>query len=56
MEDGDLLEIIADDLAFESDIKAWCSTTGNEMISMNADGDIITACIKIISIIEEQER
>ncbi|MFZ2957005.1 MAG: sulfurtransferase TusA family protein [Candidatus Ozemobacteraceae bacterium] len=45
---GDCTIIIkADDLAFESDVIAWCETTKNGLIDIVKDGPIITARIKI---------
>lgn len=44
---GALITILADDLAFESDVKAWCETTGNDLVSMDRDGDTITANIRL---------
>lgn len=31
---GTLLKIQADDLAFESDVRAWCDTTGNLLVTL----------------------
>lgn len=44
---GALLEIRADDLAFESDVRAWCETTGNPLISLEKDGDLVAAKIRV---------
>lgn len=44
---GTTIRIVADDLAFESDVKAWCETTGNALSSLERDGDVITAAIEI---------
>jgi tRNA 2-thiouridine synthesizing protein A len=40
-----LVEVVADDLAFESDVRAWCSATNNKLLSLDRDGQIITAKI-----------
>ena len=32
MEDGDLLEVLADDMAFCPDIEAWSEETGNTLV------------------------
>jgi TusA-related sulfurtransferase len=45
--DGARIEIIADDLAFESDVHAWCETTGSELVEMHRDGIRVTAVIRI---------
>lgn len=42
---GTTIEITADDLAFESDIRAWCETTGNPLQSMRREGHVVTALI-----------
>lgn len=31
---GTVIEVLADDLAFESDVKAWCETTGATLLSL----------------------
>lgn len=38
MEDGEVLEIHADDPVAENDIPAWCQTTGNELLKMEDAG------------------
>jgi len=44
-EPGTLIEMVADDLAFESDVRAWCETTNNELQTLDRDGDTVTARI-----------
>jgi TusA-related sulfurtransferase len=44
---GSIINIIADDLAFESDVKAWCQTTGNKIINLNKEENIVKASIEI---------
>ena len=39
MEDGDELEVRASDPGFVRDIGAWCTTTGNTLISAGQDGN-----------------
>jgi NADPH-dependent 2,4-dienoyl-CoA reductase/sulfur reductase-like enzyme/peroxiredoxin family protein/rhodanese-related sulfurtransferase/TusA-related sulfurtransferase len=41
-----ILEISVTDAGFINDVKAWCQTTGNELISVNASGGEIKAIIK----------
>jgi cysteine desulfurase len=41
-----LAQITADDLAFESDVRAWCDTTGNSLLNLERAGDIVTAVIR----------
>ncbi len=45
---GSRIVIVADDLAFESDVKAWCETTGNTLDSFSSDGGVHTATIRIV--------
>ena len=40
---GTVIEIQADDLAFEVDLRAWCETTGNELSRMERDGLLVRA-------------
>ena len=44
---GSLICVVADDLAFESDVMAWCQTTGNEITEMTRDGNVISVSILI---------
>lgn len=36
---GEVLEIIADDRGIESDMPAWCETTGHEFLGLEQRGD-----------------
>lgn len=40
-----VLRVTADDLAFESDIDAWCETTDTELVSLEKSGGQIVATI-----------
>lgn len=42
-----IIKIIADDLAFESDVAAWCETTENNLTSFSREGGIMTAFIQL---------
>ncbi len=44
---GDEIELVATDPGVESDIKAWCSASGNELISMKKEGEVYTILIKV---------
>lgn len=44
---GATIVILADDLAFESDVRAWCETTGNGLTDLARDGDTVTATIQL---------
>ena len=48
---GAMIVITADDLAFESDVRAWCDTTGNELNDLAHDGEAVVATIQLM---EEQ--
>ena len=38
---------MADDLAFESDVRAWCETTGSALVDLTKEGNLITAVVEI---------
>jgi tRNA 2-thiouridine synthesizing protein A len=40
LEQGEILEVIADDKGIKSDMPAWCHKTGNELLSIEEkDGE-----------------
>ncbi len=43
---GDIIELIADDPASEEDIKAFCKRTGNELIKIKKEGNILKFLIR----------
>ena len=43
---GSLIRIQADDLAFESDLRAWCETTGAELVKLNKEVHQIIAVVQ----------
>jgi TusA-related sulfurtransferase len=45
LDDGDVLDVQADDPAFRADIEAWAQMTGNEILSLE-EGAITTAQLK----------
>jgi TusA-related sulfurtransferase len=45
--EGTQIEIVADDLAFESDVRAWCDTTGSTLADLQKEGTLVTALIRI---------
>jgi TusA-related sulfurtransferase len=47
---GTIISIIADDLAFESDVKAWCQTTGNKIIDFDKEENTVKASIEICGV------
>jgi len=44
---GAQIKIVADDLAFESDVKAWCETTGSKLLELSREGNVVTALIEL---------
>ena len=46
-EPGATIVITADDLAFESDVRAWCETTGNALENLSKEGNLVIATIRI---------
>ena len=45
---GQRITITADDLAFESDVLAWCVTTGNKLAEIRKHGAEVTAVVEIL--------
>ncbi len=45
MADGEVLKITASDSGFAHDLPAWCSSTGNKLITINEENGIITAMV-----------
>ncbi len=43
---GDVLELLTDDPAAEEDIKAFCKKTGNELIKIKKEGNILRFLIR----------
>lgn len=43
---GDCLIAVADDRAFELDVKAWCRRTGNELLSFATEAGQLTAHVR----------
>ena len=45
---GSLLQVKANDLAFESDVKAWVDNSGASILSLEKEGDVITVQIQLV--------
>lgn len=43
---GELLELLATDPGVEPDMNAWTRRTGNELISINREGDVFHVLIR----------
>ena len=46
LEKGEVIEIIADDPAFETDLRAWCKVTKNELLEVVQEGHLTRACVR----------
>lgn len=46
MENNEILEVSATDPAFQEDIKTWCRSTGNSLLSVDFKNNVFTARIK----------
>ena len=44
--EGELIKVTSTDKGFYADIEAWCRTTGNTLVSLEKDKQIISATIK----------
>ncbi|MHB9155144.1 MAG: sulfurtransferase TusA family protein [Endomicrobiales bacterium] len=51
MKSGEVLEVTADDPAFEKDLPAWCKATGNEFLGVTKEGPLFKGYVK-----KKQER
>jgi tRNA 2-thiouridine synthesizing protein A len=43
---GELLELLATDPGVEPDMNAWTKRTGNELVSINREGDVFHVLIR----------
>lgn len=46
LESGDVVVIEVTDQGFKKDVAAWCKKTGNELLSLEESGGVITAKVK----------
>lgn len=46
LEDGEVLEVIADDKGIKSDMPAWCSKTGHECLGIEEEGSEFHVFVK----------
>jgi len=44
---GDIIEVLATDPGFEPDVKAWVERTGNRLVELTREGDVIRAVIEV---------
>jgi tRNA 2-thiouridine synthesizing protein A len=47
MKSGQILELIADDVGAKEDVPAWCSRTGNTLLSVEEEGKVLRFYIKL---------
>lgn len=47
MKSGQVLELLADDIGAKEDVPAWCSRTGHQLVSTEADGKVLKFYIRI---------
>lgn len=46
VDDGETIEVLADDRAFPADVAAWCRKTSNTLVSLDRRSDAHVAVIK----------
>ena len=46
MKPGEVLEIVADDPGFASDLPAWCRLTGEKFIEIKQEGPYLTGYVE----------
>lgn len=46
IKDGEMLKVTSTDKGFYADIEAWCRTTGNSLVKIEKDNNVISATIK----------
>jgi len=51
---GTLVEVRSDDLAFESDVTAWCDTTQASLVELQREGPVCIARIRLRPAQEER--
>jgi len=47
MQSGQILELLADDVGAKEDVPAWCSRTGNSLVSTEEDGKLLKFYIRM---------
>jgi len=46
MNQGEVLEVLADDPGFLKDLPAWCKMSGEEFLGIEKDGNILKGYVK----------
>lgn len=44
---GDIIEVLATDPGFKSDVEAWARRTGNELVELKEENGVIKAVIRV---------
>jgi tRNA 2-thiouridine synthesizing protein A len=47
LKSGQILELLADDVGAKEDVPAWCSRTGNQLVSTEQEGNLLKFYIKV---------
>jgi NADPH-dependent 2,4-dienoyl-CoA reductase/sulfur reductase-like enzyme/peroxiredoxin family protein/rhodanese-related sulfurtransferase/TusA-related sulfurtransferase len=47
--DGGSVTLLASDPAFGTDVKAWCSSTGNQLLEVKTDGGAVAATVRKVA-------
>ena len=43
---GDKIRVLADDRAFEPDVRAWCRKTGNSLVAVTDENGVTVAVVR----------
>ena len=46
MKKGEILEIIADDPGFEKDLPIWCEMTGEKLLELKKEGNVLKGYVQ----------
>lgn len=46
MKVGEVLEVVSTDKGIRADMPAWCRTSGQEFLGLEADGDVIKVYVR----------
>lgn len=46
LKQGEILEVVSDDIGIKKDMPAWCNATGHEFLGIEGDGGEIKVYVK----------
>jgi len=46
LKEGEVLEVVADDIGIKQDMSAWCEATGHEFLGVEEEGGEIKVYVK----------